>query len=329
MNRVSLLTLELYRKGLATTKEKRLVEKALAQDSRVAQRYKALQESDREIRQLISEEMRRLNIEERPPAPQKNRQARWLVLAAAVLVCAIIPAIIYLRNGPKENAIAEVSVPEEETDFIPIEDILEIAVSPELPTIQESPIERTAIVIAPEPEPVRQTPTTPSQTQTVPQTPIAPQTQTVPQTQTENRPESGIAEFEPSGVSIAAIPESSTGPVMRGGQTVEQANEQPGTAAVPEAQPNINLPPTLSFIFDNMFANQNLSYVVIPTRVTSIGKNAFAGNPLTSITIGANVSIEDNAFPGNFARAYNEYGRSAGTYTRPNIESEEWGRIRD
>jgi hypothetical protein len=309
-NRISQYMLELYHRGLATRKEQRLVEKALATDSKIAQQYKALQELD--------QEMRRLNIEERPiPASQKSRQAQWLILAAAVLACAIIPAIIYLRSGPSENAIAEITAPEltpaEETGFTPIEDTpIEIAISP---TTQESPTERTEIVVVPAqepvvviaPEPIRPTETTP-------------QTAIVPQTQPENAPNSGTLDFQPIGTSIAAIPESNTGIVMRGGQNVEQ----PGTDTVSEAQPNINLPPTLTFIFDNMFANQNLSYVVIPARVTSIGKNAFAGNPLTSVSIGANVSIEDSAFPGNFARAYNAYGKAAGTYTRPNIESEEW-----
>jgi hypothetical protein len=48
------------------------------------------------------------------------------------------------------------------------------------------------------------------------------------------------------------------------------------------------------------------------------------GNPLVSITIGANVTVYETAFPGNFAKVYGSYGKAAGTYTRPNSDSEEW-----
>jgi hypothetical protein len=73
-----------------------------------------------------------------------------------------------------------------------------------------------------------------------------------------------------------------------------------------------------------MFADRQLSYVVIPDRITSIGKNAFLGNPLVSITIGANVTVDETAFPGNFAKVYGSYGKAAGTYTRPSTDSESW-----
>jgi hypothetical protein len=82
--------------------------------------------------------------------------------------------------------------------------------------------------------------------------------------------------------------------------------------------------PGLNFILDNMFANQGLRSVVIPGQVEIIGINAFAGNPLISIEIGANVLMAGSAFPGNFAKAYNSYGKVAGTYTRLNVDSEVW-----
>jgi hypothetical protein len=119
-----------------------------------------------------------------------------------------------------------------------------------------------------------------------------------------------VAEPE-SGISIAAAPEPDTGVHMRGG-------------GQPEEQPNINVPPGLTFIFENMFADKQLSALVLPSRITSIAKNAFAGNPLVSVNIGANVSVHDDAIPGNFAKAYNSYGRAAGIYTRPDNNSEEW-----
>jgi len=130
-----------------------------------------------------------------------------------------------------------------------------------------------------------------------------------PSTEKESKPDSGKTE-------IASVPEPDTGVRMRG------ENSQNSTE--PEKPPNINIPPGLSLIFENMFANKGLTFVIIPSRITSIGKNAFSGNPLVSVTIGANVSIEENAIPGNFAAVYNAGGRQAGTYTRPNTASEEW-----
>ena len=87
---------------------------------------------------------------------------------------------------------------------------------------------------------------------------------------------------------------------------------------------DINIPTDITNIFENMFADRQLSVIVIPDNITSIGKNAFSGNPLVSVTIGANVNVNDDAISGNFARAYNNYGKSAGTYTRPNTNSEAW-----
>jgi len=71
------------------------------------------------------------------------------------------------------------------------------------------------------------------------------------------------------------------------------------------------------------FGYKNLTSVTIPNSVTEIGWAAFAGNELTSITIGANVwlgNFEDHdgsliaAFDGDFATIYNNGGKRAGTY---------------
>jgi hypothetical protein len=302
-NRISQLTLELYHRGLATNKERRLVEKALVIDSEVRKRYEALQESDHEIRRLVNQELKRLNIPERRPAPSPRKKiAVVLILAAAVLICALIPAYFLLKNNDsnKTNAIAEETAPEiitdKETDFIDnfVKDIpdKEIAAAEEPPVIlkpSEPPV-KTEIVEKPRPAIVRTEPASPKE------------------------PESRV---EPSGVSVATVPSPDTGPRLRG-------SDQQVTPAVPEEPANINIPPGLSFIFDNMFANRDLTFVIIPSRITSIGKDAFAGNPLLSVTIGANVSIEDNAIPGNFAGLYNSGGKAAGTYTRPNVNSEAW-----
>jgi len=48
---------------------------------------------------------------------------------------------------------------------------------------------------------------------------------------------------------------------------------------------------------------------------------------LLSVTIGADVFMEDNSIPGNFAKAYNGYGKQAGTYTRADVNNEEWEKI--
>jgi hypothetical protein len=118
-----------------------------------------------------------------------------------------------------------------------------------------------------------------------------------------------------------------------GGKEAASANK-PKTAgksgasapAPAETDANIMIPPEVAFIYENMFANQELSAVVIPDRVVSIAKNAFGGNPLLSVTIGADVIIAADAFPGNFLSAYNNYGKAAGTYTRPNTNSGAWVR---
>jgi hypothetical protein len=55
--RISRLTLELYHCGLATRKERKMVEKALFSDVSIRERYKALKESEREIKQLVSKEL--------------------------------------------------------------------------------------------------------------------------------------------------------------------------------------------------------------------------------------------------------------------------------
>jgi hypothetical protein len=68
---------------------------------------------------------------------------------------------------------------------------------------------------------------------------------------------------------------------------------------------------------------------VIPNSVTEIGTTAFYGSPLTSVTIGANVSLllESDAFLAklltpafgqSFSDFYDGNGKKAGTYTYSN-----------
>jgi hypothetical protein len=297
-NRISQLTLELYHRGLTTHKEQRLVENALETDSKVRKRYEALQESDTEFRQLISKELDRLNIPERPPTyvPNNRMVVFGIIAAAAVLLCIAIPTIFYFYRSSSNNdkVITEDTSSEsdstEETGLVYTE---EITAPSEPSTVRErgSSNTKTEIAEIPRPESVKVT------------EPFLP--------------------LENSGVIIATVPEPESGIRFRG---ESQTSDLPSSTAVPEEQPNINVPPGITFIFDNMFANRNLDFVIIPSRITSIGKNAFSGNPLLSVSIGANVSIEDNAIPGNFAGAYNANGKAAGTYTRADVGSEVWGK---
>jgi hypothetical protein len=266
--RISSLTLELYYRGLATRKERRLVEKALKTDIKVQNRYKALEESEREFRNLFAEELSRLNIKEIPNTSVKRpiKKAVVITAIAAVLLCVFVPVFFYLKGKApnKENAIAAVSETETTEGFL-IEDNEEIE-GLELTSYDENRFNF--------------------------------------EKKTETAVKSG-------GVTVAAVPETDTEVRTRGGNTVQSV---------------LPIPPGLTSIFENMFADKQLTAVVIPNRITSIAKNAFADNPLVSVTIGANVDVHDEAIPGNFARAYNSYGKAAGVYTRTDVNSGEWGR---
>jgi hypothetical protein len=78
---------------------------------------------------------------------------------------------------------------------------------------------------------------------------------------------------------------------------------------------------SVATIGEHAFSNNELTSVTIPDSVTTIGAGAFWGNQLTSVTIGANVTLGSDeysgAFPGNFNNVYNG-GKLAGTYTCDN-----------
>ena len=84
-------------------------------------------------------------------------------------------------------------------------------------------------------------------------------------------------------------------------------------------------------IYYNGKIQGKLTSVVIPNSVTSIGAQAFFAQPLISVTIGANVAIKtgnaDGSFGNNgFETAYNDGGKLAGTYTKPDADRLMWTR---
>jgi len=275
-DRISELTLELYYRGLATYKERKQVEKALKTDNAVQNRYNALQESEREIQQILSQEFRRFNISETPSAPVPHSvNIVWGLVAAAVLIGALVPTFLYIKanRSNKNNAVAE---------------------SPAGETTQEIDTQETE---------------TPEETIITENIPIEDK---VPAPEQPVKRERGSFNEK---TEIAAIPETDIVIRFRG---------QSGAAETPEEDADIAIPLGITFIFENMFANKFLVWIDIPDRIKSIAKNAYAGNPVVYVTIGANVDVHDEAIPGNFAKAYNSYGRQAGNYSRPDSNSEEW-----
>jgi hypothetical protein len=63
--------------------------------------------------------------------------------------------------------------------------------------------------------------------------------------------------------------------------------------------------------------------------VTSIGDNAFSNSQLTSVTIGANVTLGSSAIDPSFEAFYNHNGKLARTYMRHDSNSSTWGNNRE
>jgi len=304
-NHVSQLTLELYYRGLSTYFERKKVEKALRTDIVVQKRYKAILESEQEFRKSFSKEPLRFEPQEMPSVSFSKRKKIVIgVLIAAVLLCAFIPAFLYLKhNGSnKESSVAKGLNKETET-------------TNENYTKDNDEINEG--LTSYEEEKQNQKVNTKPTEKTKPETTKRTETQQKGMASETNKQNT---DFQQDGVTVAEAPKTDTGIRTRG----ESGEQQPDTAKPSEQESNLSIPPGISFIFENMFANKQLSFIVIPNRITSIGKNAFAGNPLVSVTIGANVAVDDDAIPGKFAKAYNNYGKAAGTYTRPDTNSEAW-----
>jgi hypothetical protein len=302
--RISRLTLELYHRGLATRKERKLVEKALLSDNSVRERYEALKESEREINQFVSKELNRLDIPQTPSAVAVHSvNMVWVIATAAILIIALVPVFLHLRSNSlnKNNTIAESQAEETGHETIIIEEnkIAEETFSEDNTSIAEqstrremgssNDMTRGGIAVTPHPESA----------------------------------DFQSGDFQSGGTAIASIPTPDTGVWMRGQNSDQQSN----AITPPELEDNSGIPPGLTFIFENMFANKWMVGIVIPDRITSIAKNAYAGNPVLVVNIGANVDVHDEAIPGNFAKAYNSYGKAAGIYQRPNSNSEDWKKL--
>jgi hypothetical protein len=100
----------------------------------------------------------------------------------------------------------------------------------------------------------------------------------------------------------------------------------------------LTIPNSVTYIGDRAFSGVGkLTTLIIGSGITTIGKNTFGGN-LTSITIGADVTLDSDAFMDQgshysdgelsyktgFVTAYNNAGKAAGTYTRPDVSTQTW-----
>ena len=93
---------------------------------------------------------------------------------------------------------------------------------------------------------------------------------------------------------------------------------------------SVTIPNTVTTIGENAFRNNLLTSVTIPNSVTEIGDYAFRNNLITSVTFQRSIAefeyIVSNPiyfpFDGDLANKFTAGG--AGTYTRPNAESNTW-----
>jgi len=298
--------LELYHLNAVTDKERKLIEDALTTDKEVYTRYEELKRIDNEIKSRYTKNdtpIFTVNNNNKTYLYKEKNIKRTLIglgIAAAIL-CFCIPLFLYLTNNHKAN---DTEIIANDTEF---NDIIE-----EEQFIKNDEIDR--IVIIPE---------------------------NTKKTELKIEENKSFIEIEP--VVTAELPNNETGVYIRGGPNTPEQK----TSEITE-QKEITIPAGINFIFDSMFANRGLTNITIPERVTfisnnafennqirnivipenvtSIGSGAFSNNPLISITIGADVFMEEDAFPANFAYFYNINDKISGTYTRTNISSNEWSK---
>jgi len=91
---------------------------------------------------------------------------------------------------------------------------------------------------------------------------------------------------------------------------------------------SINITDSITSIGERAFWRNKLTSLIIPNGVKSISENAFEGNLVTSVRIGANVKLGNDGTNGilgqktGFNTAYSNNNNRAGTYTRPNVDSQ-------
>lgn len=84
------------------------------------------------------------------------------------------------------------------------------------------------------------------------------------------------------------------------------------------------IPKSVTTIGKSAFCNNQMTSVIIPESITWIKFLVFSYNNLTNIIIGKNVSLDNFSFDDGFEKFYNEGGKLAGTYTRPDTDSRTW-----
>jgi len=111
-NNISQFMLEMYHMDLASPKERKQVEAALASDAELRRRYEALAESDREIRRrypapvpAVKRDVRKPSLFGRGVPVRLGERKRLLVGlgAAAVLICVFFFSFLYLRLNSRNQ----------------------------------------------------------------------------------------------------------------------------------------------------------------------------------------------------------------------------------